>query len=403
VSHLKEREEKVCLNCNTELNGRYCHVCGQENLEPKESFWHLTTHFVYDVTHFDGKFFSTLKYLLFKPGFLPLEYSRGKRQSYLHPIRMYVFTSAIFFVIFLSFIARPGDIENNILSGNKNLNKPRQEFIDSFYAQTNRSDKESNIAALNAIGGLGGDHVYIDSTHHDSIASYRFIFIDTARHYAKTVFASKADSLKALREDKERERLAAKGHNNLVFNDEALPETVEEYDSAQAKLPSAKRDSWFGRMVNRKVIEVAEKYNEDPEGFKKEVTENFFHSIPKMMFISVPLVGLIMQLLYIRRRKQYYYVNHVIFIVFVYIETFISLLVYYGLQGLYNATAFAPFHWLAILVMVYIFLYSIVAMHRFYNQGYIKSFFKYLILLFICSILSALILGIFIITSAISV
>lgn len=403
MSHLKERDEKVCLNCNTQLNGRYCHVCGQENLEPKESFWHLTTHFVYDVTHFDGKFFSTLKYLLFKPGYLPAQYMAGKRQSYLHPIRMYVFTSAIFFVIFLSFIARPGDIEKGILSGNKNLNKARQEFIDSFYARTNRSEKESNIAALNAIGGLSGDHVYIDSAHHDSIASYRFVFIDTARHYAKTVFASRADSIKALKAERERERLSSKGEHNLVFNDESLPETVAAYDSAQAKLPAAKRDGWFGRMVNRKVIEVAAKYNEDEDGFKKEVTENFFHSIPKMMFISVPLVALIMQLLYIRRRKQYYYVNHVIFIVYLYIETFISLLVYYGLEGLYTSTAFAPFHWLAILVMAYILLYCIVAMHKFYNQGYIKSFFKYLILLFVCSILSALLMVIFIITSAITV
>ncbi|MEO6723037.1 MAG: DUF3667 domain-containing protein, partial [Ferruginibacter sp.] len=104
MNHLKERSEKDCLNCNARLHGTYCHICGQENIEPKESFWHLVAHFFYDITHFDGKFFSTLKYLIWRPGFLPAEYARGRRASYLNPIRMYVFTSAFFFLIFFSFM-----------------------------------------------------------------------------------------------------------------------------------------------------------------------------------------------------------------------------------------------------------------------------------------------------------
>ena len=110
MSHLKERKQKNCLNCNAQVYGKYCHICGQENIEPKETFWGLATHFVYDIVHFDGKFFSTLKYLLFKPGFLSHEYLRGRRASYLHPIRMYVFTSAIFFILFFTFIYKPGGI-----------------------------------------------------------------------------------------------------------------------------------------------------------------------------------------------------------------------------------------------------------------------------------------------------
>jgi hypothetical protein len=103
VSHLKERTEKTCLNCQTSpLYGRYCHVCGQENLVPKETVWHLVQHFFEDITHFDGKFFATVKYLLKRPGFLSTEYMIGRRASYLNPIRMYVFTSAIFFLILFS-------------------------------------------------------------------------------------------------------------------------------------------------------------------------------------------------------------------------------------------------------------------------------------------------------------
>ena len=59
-------------------------------------------HFFSDVTHFDGKFFITVKDLFAKPGFLSAEYMIGRRVRYLDPIRMYIFTSAIFFLIFFS-------------------------------------------------------------------------------------------------------------------------------------------------------------------------------------------------------------------------------------------------------------------------------------------------------------
>lgn len=119
MSHSKERKEKNCLNCNAQVLGRFCQVCGQENIEPKETFWHLVTHFFYDVTHFDGKFFSTVKYLLWKPGFLTYEYVRGKRMTYLHPIRMYVFTSAFFFLLFFTFISPHGESKKKGIEGLK--------------------------------------------------------------------------------------------------------------------------------------------------------------------------------------------------------------------------------------------------------------------------------------------
>lgn len=110
VSHLPERAEKVCLNCNAVLDGRFCHICGQENIEPREGFWHMLTHFVFDFFHFDGKFFSTLKYLLFRPGFLSKEHLKGRRASYLHPIRMYIFTSTFFFLIYFNFFQNTQDV-----------------------------------------------------------------------------------------------------------------------------------------------------------------------------------------------------------------------------------------------------------------------------------------------------
>ncbi|MBO9681745.1 MAG: DUF3667 domain-containing protein [Flavisolibacter sp.] len=97
MSHQRERKEKNCLNCRTTVIGRYCHICGQENVETRESFWSLAKHFLFDILHFDGKFWHTLKYLIIRPGFVARQYCEGKRNSYLHPIRMYLLHPLYFF------------------------------------------------------------------------------------------------------------------------------------------------------------------------------------------------------------------------------------------------------------------------------------------------------------------
>lgn len=94
----KLRNETDCLNCGHHVGERFCPHCGQENLEPKENFFQLVFHTFADITHFDSKFFTTLKYLFFRPGKLTSEYNIGRRASYVHPIKLFVFTSFIFFM-----------------------------------------------------------------------------------------------------------------------------------------------------------------------------------------------------------------------------------------------------------------------------------------------------------------
>ena len=61
----------------------------------------MVVHFFQDITHYDGKFVGSIRYLLTKPGFLTTEYMAGRRASYLQPDQDVCFTSAIFFHHFL--------------------------------------------------------------------------------------------------------------------------------------------------------------------------------------------------------------------------------------------------------------------------------------------------------------
>lgn len=93
------RKDMTCLNCHHVVEKRFCPNCGMENRETKESFHYLFTHFFEDLTHYDGSFWVTMKYLLFYPARLTKEYLSGKRQSYVPPVRLYIFISFVTFFL----------------------------------------------------------------------------------------------------------------------------------------------------------------------------------------------------------------------------------------------------------------------------------------------------------------
>lgn len=376
MSHYKERKEKNCLNCNAEVQGRYCHICGQENIEPKETFWALATHFVYDIMHFDGKFFSTLKYLLLKPGFLSHEYLRGRRASYLHPIKMYVFTSAIFFIIFFAFIVDTHELGESVRETgkgavDKQVARLRDSLQRAIEKETDSADRQQMTALLHNIAGFSLDK-------DDSLPAAG----NTDVKSAAKVKVADDDAL------------------NIGFTTEKdLPPTVAEYDSLQKLLPEKQRDGWFKRTMKHRAIIIKEKYGNDQSRFLEDFMEKFLHSIPQAMFITLPLVALIMQLLYIRKRKEVFYVNHVIFLTHVYIALFICFLVSFGISELHDASGWKIFSWLNILVTLYMLIYTPWAMVNFYEQGIVKSGFKYFILLFFTLFLYIFVFSIFAVKS----
>lgn len=102
MSHSKYRKEKDCLNCGHIVEDKFCTQCGQENLELKESAFHMIVHAIADYFHFDSKFTNTMKPLLIQPGILTREYINGKRASFLHPVKLYIFISILFFIFVFS-------------------------------------------------------------------------------------------------------------------------------------------------------------------------------------------------------------------------------------------------------------------------------------------------------------
>lgn len=91
-----------CLNCGTKLEDLYCHHCGQKDIPRRQTLGELFINFISSFWSYEGKFFQTTKYVFLKPGFLAVEYNEGRRETYFHPARMYVFVSFLFFLLLFS-------------------------------------------------------------------------------------------------------------------------------------------------------------------------------------------------------------------------------------------------------------------------------------------------------------
>ena len=90
----------TCRNCGVALQGKYCHGCGQKAVAPVVSVRELAHEVIHEFAHLDdSKIFRTLKLLLFKPGELTAEFLRGRRGSYVPPLRLYLVCSLLFFAL----------------------------------------------------------------------------------------------------------------------------------------------------------------------------------------------------------------------------------------------------------------------------------------------------------------
>ncbi len=333
MSHLKERIEINCLNCNAIVNGKYCSVCGQENIEPKESAWQLIVHFFNDITHFDGKFFSSLKYLMFKPGFLSSEYMRGRRQAYLNPIRFYIFTSFIFFLVVFAFFVNKS-AENNFIKfddgDNTKLTVEQKAKVDSLNNLISSTPTKRNSEEKKG-----------------SVSSNEFYF---------SKFKSK-----------------------------------EQYDSL-LKINMI-NDNYLTKVFTYKRLELKEKYIGNETTLNAALWEKFLHNLPLMFLFSLPFFAIFLKLIYIRQKK-YFYVAHTIFAVHLYVFTYIAILLNLGCTRIYERSHLGFLNLLGGFILVYILYYWYKSFRFFYEQGrfktVIKFFLVFLWLLFILVLLFVL-------------
>jgi len=326
-----KRHNENCLNCGTPLTDVFCSHCGQKDLPRRQTLRELFDNFISSFWSYEGKFFRTTKYLITKPGFLAKEYNEGKRESYYHPARMYVFISFVFFFLFFTIVNDEPDevieLDRSDIEQLKNdFGNPR---VDSLLGRLPRNPDNPD----------------------------EWVMAQKTMDSLDLVIPRKVD----------------RGQSFSISRSEY--NSVEEYDSAQLALPEAERDGWFSRKMEIRSIELNQRFRRNQENMGEAIGKALLENSSKVIFFLLPVFALLLKLLYVRR--GFYYSEHLVFSIyyynFVYFAGSVQLLL--GLVPWLS--------WLSVAVGFWIIFYLLFAMKHMYAQGWAKTIGKFLIVSFL--------------------
>ncbi len=309
-----------CKNCQSTIqeDENFCSICGQKKVLPPLSLGFLISDFFQSLFSFDSKLPHTLLPLLFHPGKLTLEYIQGRRKQYFSPIKLFLFLLTISLILFT--ISGEGDIIE------------LKAFENSPIAQENLEAQQYADSIL-----LDIKAIHLDSTIQNQI--------DTVFYLRKKTNITK-DSINVMFFDK----------NFKIDHKDIL---TYEFDSLASKY---KIEGFWERLFTRQLI----KSNTSSNDF----LYYFINHISWGILFMIPLLGIMVKLLYIRRSK--YLVEHFIFLL--HLHSFLLVVLLLDL-GLYSLTEYSYNGFIPILLFI---IYTWGALHKVYQQSKVKTTLKWI-------------------------
>ena len=199
----------------------------------------------------------------------------------------------------------------------------------------------------------------------------------TRKEVLKEIEKDARDTTKTVNTDKS-------GDLNLSFGGDSRLDKFIDY---QKKYPNSSIDVALDSLGHEKTFLNRFLYTraKTANAFTKssDTREQFFSQLLSYgsvaLFIFLPLFTLFLKLFYIRRK--YLYVDHLIFVFHIQTVFFMLFSIYFLLE-IFGAN---PELWIFTILFL---LYLIIAMKKFYQQGYFKTFIKFLLLNFSYSIIA---------------
>ena len=319
-----------CLNCGTELKGPFCYFCGQPDRNFMRFFPALLRDLMEDLLDLDSRFIRTLKPLLFKPGKLTRDYMQGRRFRYAPPMRVYIFSSILFFLL-------------------------------------------AAVLSSNSVSFNGEDdaliHVVTDNV--EDVQKVEGALENLPESVRKNI------DVEQIIEDVEEEDADEDGFNlgDIQFNEEPWNRETNPVDIKW--LPE-----WLNDRINDEIEgspQKAEQINENPN----LIIDKVFDILPATMFILLPFVALIFKFWYMFAKR--YYVEHLIFSLhnhsFIFVTLILVLLADLAVDQ-FNAASYATAatwtQWFQIIIGIWIPIYLLVSLRTVYQQNWFLTLGKYL-------------------------
>ena len=311
----------TCANCAKPLLGPYCAACGQPTDTKRRSVHHLLYAFVKDVVNFDSRIMRTARALLLQPGELPKAFRDGRTQPYVPAIRLYLFVTLVFFVLL--------SVTGTALLQMEVIATPQKVVWDSkgnaFVANPayDPTDSDPDMKAVKQL---------LPIPRQKALRPGGVFTFSSKEHFFSKIGAY---------------------HSSLP---PAARSQLLDRPIVTVPGPGGEEADWVQRNIYDSVRRIAA----DPAALNGPLTD----WLPRALFLLLPLYALLLALFHIRRRKDYYLVDHLVFSFSIHTFAFVALMVAVALaQVLAGGTV-------ALLLFIVLSVYILLAMKRFYAQGW---------------------------------
>ena len=347
-------------------------------------------HFFEDLTHYENAFWRTIKNLLFKPSALTKEYLSGKRLSYLAPVRLYIFISFLTFFIISIFPDEILNLKEIVKENEKEKKKETLYKNGSFKVTVNPSDSESEV--------------YYNYDSIKKAEDEKFPLTKEEKEIKRILeVANLSESAKDTLNKMLLAKIAAKAKKNGFVNVGNF-KSLKELDSVKKFGKGEDAISDFEYYFTKKGLLVF-KNNTKEEIFEKG-KESFFHNLPKVLLICMPIFAFFLWLFH--NKKRWYYFDHGIFTLHYFsflLLIYLVIFVFGRILNMFEENSVTNFIYYTINTLGYCwtFYYFFPAHHRFYSESRPVSFIKSMFLFFINMFFITIILSFFFVYTIINI
>ncbi len=352
---------------------KFCAQCGQRDSDGKVTMKNLLGKLWNNTIHLEGKFLLTA-WQLFVPGLVTKEFFKGKQDRYPHPIRLFGIVM-FFFVLLLNQQLNNNDGQTSNLNFSFDLGKtdsiPKSKEERNDYESKNDfrriqhrvtlEDIRKNYAALPPTLQTPLTRQAVDS----------LLMLHSRQH-------GLGESLSSKEQKEDTIDLSIIGHAVRISALDIVRYEPEELLQRMAIT------NWLERMFARQAI----KSFKNPEALGHAYIGSFTWTI----LAIITFMASILTLLY--RRRQRYYVEHFIFLLHFHTGALLLLTLSIVLLqlDLIGANIFAN---LALIIWIAMFF----GLWRYYDQGFGKTLFKWLIfsILYIFSMAIFFVIGLLVV------
>jgi len=320
-----------CHNCGAPVIGPFCAACGQERNTHRRSVRILLGDLISEIASFDSRILRTALALVLEPGELPLAFREGRPRRYVPALRLYLFVSLIFFLVLSAAGIALLQLEL--------VNSESRMFADSHH----------NVFVV-----LNGERSAMEGFTADEKGNVYFSELGVPR---KLIHGLKADG--SLRHNIATRPYFFARLGTIKTGNYLQSKVLEQVEKDTKSGDSQK--SRLGQWITQHVTNMLKALATDPAAVNGPLTE----WIPRILFILLPLFALVLAAFYWRQRKQFYFVDHLVFSLNYHSFGFVLLLVAAGLAQIVSNDI------VAVLVVIGSAVYLLLAMKRFYGQTWL--------------------------------